>query len=164
MAEGLGTATTFLNRRLVGELTMSHRFAVTFLHDRVLPNPLDLRFQKVSGIGASVATTTIQEGGQNTSQHLYADRVTFPTVRLERGVVVGSPLNLVLTSALSTLTLVRSLVFVTPMDEAGHPLMAWMLVDAVPVSWQVGPLDAALEEVLVETIELGYSSLQRVEL
>jgi hypothetical protein len=41
------------------------RFGVLFLAAGVIPNPLDIRFQKVSGLSAEVETEPLPEGGQN---------------------------------------------------------------------------------------------------
>ena len=41
------------------------RFAVLFLAGGVVPNPLDIRFQRVSGLSMTVDTEPLREGGQN---------------------------------------------------------------------------------------------------
>ena len=64
------------------------RFSVLFLAGGVVPNPLDIRFQRVSGLSAEVETEAVSEGGQN----LYTQRVPrgikYNNLVLERGMVV----------------------------------------------------------------------------
>ena len=48
----------------VDDLVLTHRFGVFFLGG-ALPKSLDLRFQQVSGLGATVETSVADEGGQN---------------------------------------------------------------------------------------------------
>ncbi len=44
---------------------LGFRFGVFFFVAGVVPNPLDIRFKKVSGLTATVATEDHPEGGQN---------------------------------------------------------------------------------------------------
>ena len=46
------------------EILLGFRFGVFFLIGGAIPNPLDVRFQKVRGLSATVTTTTLQQGGQ----------------------------------------------------------------------------------------------------
>ena len=71
-----------------------YRFGVLFLAGGVLPNLLDIRFQKVSGLSATVETTPLKEGGQNLYTQKLPERVSYGNLVLERGFVIDSPLNL----------------------------------------------------------------------
>ena len=59
----------FQERRLQDDIVLGFRFRVLFLIGGAIPNPLDIRFQKVSGLSAEVTTTTLEEGGQNLYTH-----------------------------------------------------------------------------------------------
>ena len=61
-----GLSDIFTERALYADLVLGFRFGVFFFAGGVLPNPLDIRFQKVSGLTAEVSTTDIGEGGQIT--------------------------------------------------------------------------------------------------
>ncbi|NES67156.1 MAG: phage tail protein, partial [Okeania sp. SIO2D1] len=65
----------------IPELTLTENppvgfhFMVVFLIGGFLPNPLDIRFQKVSGISAEIDTTDIREGGENLFRHRLPNHV-----------------------------------------------------------------------------------------
>ena len=79
---------------LLNELLMGFRFGVFFFAGGVIPNPLDIRFKKVRGLSATVKTTQVHEGGQNLYTQLVPTGVEHENLVLERGMVVGSPLNI----------------------------------------------------------------------
>ena len=49
-------------------MPLSHRFGVFFFAAGVIPNPLDIRFQRVSGLTTRVETEPLLTGGRNTSK------------------------------------------------------------------------------------------------
>src|SRR5437764_14648871 len=73
---------------------LSHRFGVFFFATGVIPNPIDIRFQKVSGLNAEVSTDTINEGGQNLYTQRIPTKINYNNLVLERGIVTGSPVNI----------------------------------------------------------------------
>src|SRR5689334_15992873 len=102
------------------------RFGVFFFAGGAIPNPIDIRFQRVSGLSAEVETEPVREGGQN----LYTQRlpvgVTYNNLVLERGMVVGSPLHVEFNAAMSLFKFAASNVLVTLLNESKVPLAAWM--------------------------------------
>ena len=153
--------TTGLAAPLVPE-PLSSRFGVFFLQGGLLPNPVDFRFAKVSGLTSTLATTPLLEGGANLVQHALPDRVTYGNVVLERGVVVGSPLHLQLVATFTALQVAPVDVIVALLGERGEPLTAWMLHRALPVSWSVADLDAASPAIAVESLELAVTRMTRL--
>jgi phage tail-like protein len=145
---------------LQNDLVLGFRFSVLFLAGGVLPNPLDIRFQKVRGLSATVETTSLKEGGQNLYTHKLPERVSYENLVLERGMVIGSPLNLEFNAAMSLFKFAPSNVLVTLLDESKVPLAAWLFVNAYPVKWSTGDLDAGQTGVLIDTLELAYTRMQ----
>jgi phage tail-like protein len=141
---------------------LSHRFGVFFFAGGAVPNPLDFRFQKVSGLGSTVSTEAVDEGGQNIVQHHLPQRVTHDTLVLERGVVVGSPLGVEINAAMSLFRFATSNVLVTVFDQDRRPVVAWLFEKAYPVRWSMSDLDASRHELAVDTIELAYGRVARV--
>ena len=137
------------------------RFGVFFFAGGVSPNPLDIRFQKVSGLSAEVETESVREGGQN----LYTQRlpvgVKYNNLILERGMVVGSPLNLEFNAAMSLFKFAASNVLVTLLSEDKAPLAAWLFMKAYPVKWSTSDLDAE-PRLVIDTMELAYTRMQIV--
>ncbi len=154
----------FKERTAVADLILGFRFGVFFFAGGVRPNPLDIRFARVSGLSAEVKTTTVIEGGQNLYTHRLPERVDRGNLVLERGMVVGSPVSLELNAALNAFTFSPSNVIVTLFSEARLPLAAWMFIKAYPVKWSTADLDASEGKVVIETMELAYTRMQVMEI
>lgn len=144
------------------DLILGSRFAVTFFIGGVVPNPIDIRFQRVSGLSATVDTAPVSEGGQNLHTHRLPKRVTYGNLVLERGFVVGSPLNLEFNAAMSLFQFAPSNVLVTVLNGDGIPLSAWMFLKAYPVRWATADLNAREDQVLIDTLELCYTRMQAI--
>lgn len=81
---------------------LSFNFLVSFygIGDQKIPNALDIRFQKVSGIGMSAGNAkTMRIAGRKI--HL-PDFPEYTNLTLERGHIVGSPLRVELESAFAS--------------------------------------------------------------
>ena len=136
------------------------RFGVLFLAGGALPNPLDIRFQKVSGLSAEVETESVSEGGQNLYTQKLPKGVKYNNLVLERGMVVGSPLNLEFNAAMSLFKFATSNVLVTLLDETKLPLAAWLFLKAYPVKWSTSDLNATDAALVIDTMELAYTRMQ----
>ena len=136
------------------------RFSVLFMAGGVLPNPIDLRFAKVSGLAMTVQTETVTEGGQNLYSQQLPQRVSHGNLTLERGMVVGSPLNLEFNAAFSTFKFATSNVLVTLLSDDRLPLAAWLFMKAWPVKWATSDLDAGQPNLVIDTMELAYGRMQ----
>jgi phage tail-like protein len=141
---------------------LNHRFGVFFFGGGAVPNPIDTRFQKVSGLSVSFQTESITEGGQNLYSHRLPTRATYNNLVLERGLVVSSPLNLEFDAAFSLFRFAPSNVLVTMLSAQSEPLAAWMFINAYPVGWALGDLDASNPAVAINTLELAYSRFQTI--
>ena len=142
------------------DLALGFRFGVFFFAGGVLPNPLDIRFQRVSGLSGEVTTRPVKEGGQNAYTHRLPDRVSYGNLVLERGMVIGSLLNVEFNVALSALEFLPSNVLVTLFGEDQVPLAGWLFIKAYPVKWFTSDLDARQEDIVIDTMELAYERMQ----
>lgn len=143
---------------------LKHRFGVFFFAGGVVPNPLDFRFQKVSGITAEVELETLSEGGQNIYKHRLPKKTTYNNLVLERGYAIGSPLNIEFNAAFSLFKFYPSNVLITLFSDLGIPLGAWLFMKAYPVKWQLSDLDANANEVALDTMELAYTRFQVIKI
>lgn len=143
---------------------LGFRFAVVFFAGGVVPNPIDIRFQRVSGLSATIETTTVAEGGQNLYSHRLPKRVGYGNLVLERGLVVGSPLNLEFNAAMSLFKFAPSNVMVTLLDAGAAPMAAWLFLKAYPVRWATADLDASAERLVIDTLELAYTRMQALRI
>ena len=137
------------------------RFSVWFFAGGVVPNPIDIRFQKVSGLSAEVETEAVREGGQNLYTQRLPQGVKYNNLILERGMVVGSPLNIEFNLAMSLFKFAASNVLVTLLDEGKSPLAAWLFMKAYPVRWSTSDLTAE-PGLVIDTMELAYTRMQIV--
>ena len=142
------------------EPILGFRFGVYFFAGGGIPNPLDIRFQKVSGISAEVKTTTVNEGGQNLYTHRLPEQVEYGNLVLERGMVIGSPMNIEFNAALSLFKFSPSNVTVILFGEDNAPLTAWLFSKAYPVKWATADLNADDKNVVIDTMELAYTRMQ----
>ena len=142
------------------DLILGFRFGVFFFAGGVIPNPLDIRFQKVSGLSAEVKTTPLSEGGQNLYIHRLPEKIDYKNLVLERGMVVGSPLNLEFNAVMSLFKFYPSNVLVTLFNAEQIPVAGWLFIKAYPVKWATLDLDAAEKALVIDTLELAYTRMQ----
>jgi phage tail-like protein len=136
------------------------RFSVLFMVGGVVPNPIDLRFAKVSGLEMRVETETVTEGGQNLYTQKLPQRISHGNLTLERGMVVGSPLNLEFNAAFSAFRFAPCNVLVSLLTDDRVPLAAWLFMKAWPVRWATSDLDAGQPGLVIDTMELAYGRMQ----
>lgn len=141
---------------------LGYRFAVVFLIGGVAPNPIDVLFQRVSGLETSVEMMTLNEGGQNLYSHRLPSRIQAGNLRLERGLVTGSPLVLELNLTFSRFSFSPSNVLVSLLNDAGVPISSWLFMKAYPVKWSISDLDADANRVVIEQVELAYTRMQSI--
>ncbi|OGO00143.1 MAG: phage tail protein [Chloroflexi bacterium RBG_13_51_52] len=139
---------------------VGYYFQVTFFAGGVIPNPLDIRFQKVSGITATVDTETLNEGGENLCTYHLPKGITYENLKLERGMVIGSPLNIEFNAAMSLFQFAPSNVMVSLLSEKSLPIANWLFLKAFPVKWAVSDLDATANAIVVDTMELAFTRFQ----
>ena len=151
-------------RSLTDELILGFRFGVFFFAGGVIPNPLDIRFQKVSGLSAEVSLKEHVEGGQNLYKHQLPVRIEHKNLVLERGMVVGSPIELEFNAAMSLFKFAPSNVLVTLFGEDKVPISGWLFYRAFPVKWSTSDLDAADKKLVVDTLELAYARMQSIRI
>lgn len=158
------------NKFVIPELTLTENppvgfhFMVVFFMAGIVPNSLDIRFQKVSGISAEIETTDIREGGENIFTHRLPNRVNYNNLVLERGMVIGSPLNIEFNVAMSSLKFTPSNVLVMLLNEQSIPLSSWLFQRAYPVKWSTSDLDANANSIVIDTMELAYTRFQSVRI
>lgn len=143
---------------------MTHRFGVFFFACGTIPNPLDIRFQEVSGLQATIKTKPDLSAPASLSKRLIPTGIDYGDLELRRGVVVGSVLAQQINATFNDFKFIRSDVLITIFSEQAVPTSAFLFSEAYPISWQIGGLNAKSEEVLIETMKLSYSHMRTVSL
>jgi phage tail-like protein len=145
-------------------LPLNHRFGVYFFAGGIIPNPIDIYFQKVSGLSMNMEVDTIGEGGQNLYSHRIPKKISYGNLVLERGVPFVSPLGLEFNAAFSLFKFAPSNVLITLFNEDSIPVMSWMFTKAYPVKWSMSDLDASGSSLVIDTMELAYTRFQLIKL
>ena len=150
---------TVMKNPLVG-----YHFQVSVLINGGNPDPIDIRFQKVSGIKARVDTAELIEGGENLFAHSLPRGVRYDNLILERGMVIGSRLSSDFNVPMRLFKFTPSDVLVSLLDENSFPIANWLFMEAFPVQWSISDLDANGNTVVIESMELKYTRFQNVSI
>jgi phage tail-like protein len=142
-----------------GTPLVGYRFAAMFLA-MGLANPVDIRFQKVSGLSMNVETHVLREGGENIQVHNLPDNIKYNNLTLERGLVVGSVLSIAFNETMSLFTFNPTDVLITLLNKDFVPSAAWVCSKAYPVKWSVSDFDANSNTIVIDTMELAYTQLR----
>jgi phage tail-like protein len=132
---------------------------------------VDVKFQSVTGLDATIDTETVKEGGENRFEHVIPTRRKFGPLVLKRGLLgpktsavtdwlkrtfEGEPFNI--QSRNENFKVIDS-VTIKLLGEDHQPLMVWTVTNVWPRSWKIAELNAERGEVLIETLELNYNRL-----
>ena len=143
---------------------MTHRFGVFFFAAGWGLNPLDIRFQEVSGLQAAITTRPDDSAASQLYRKVIPTGIEYSDLVLKRGVVTGSPLAQQVQLAFNDFKLIRSDVIVTIFSEMGVPTGAYIFAEAYPIAWELGGLNANAQEILVDTLTLTYSRARSLSL
>lgn len=120
-------------------------------------NPLDFRFNKVSGLAQEIEVEDIRVGGMNTQMLQLPNRVVHDNLVLERGIFIGSPLTIEFGVAMNLFVTFPGEVLVTLQTPDKIPISAWVYRNAYPVAWSNSDLWSDDNDVAMETMEFAYS-------
>jgi phage tail-like protein len=148
----------------INDLPLSFRFGVFFFVGGLVPNPIDIRFQRVSGLSATVTLKTQAEGGQNLYAHRFPEGISYQNLVLHRSAPLVSPLDIEFNVALSLFKFSASNVLITLFDDNNAPTAGWMFLKTYPVRWATSDLDAGQNGVVIDTMELAYTRMQVMRL
>ncbi len=131
--------------------------------------PVDAAFQEVSGLNITLGTETIREGGENRFVHRVPSTTNYENLVLKRGLMVRSSslsawCTKVLGGGLNT-RIEPKTIKVSLLDanqESGEPLMSWKFVNAYPIRWEVGALNAQQSSIVVESIAFAFNYFETI--
>lgn len=139
---------------------MNHRFGVFFFARGVIPNPLDIRFQEVSGLQASINTRDDPTASSGVVRKKIPNGISYVDLELKRGMIIGSTLRQQVQTAFNDFAFTRSDILLTIYSEIAVPTTAFLFNEAIPVSWEISTLDAKSEEFLIESLKLTYTRMR----
>lgn len=140
--------------------SVSNCFLVNFLFSGVVPSPLDVSFQRVSGLSRELVVSQQREGGENVRNTWLAEKVNHGSLVLERGVMAATPLTVQFDRILRRESTAFVNVVIMLLNPDFLPLTTWTLSRALPVRWQMGDMDANSDTVLINTLELRYQDMR----
>jgi phage tail-like protein len=130
------------------------------------PTPeIDASFQEVSGMDRELELEPLNEGGENGFTYQLPKRGKHPNLVLKRGVVsggsdlatwAGDTIGSYFAAPIEPRTLVVHL-----LNHARDPLISWTFYNAYPVKWVTSPLNSTESKILVETLEMAYTTVKR---
>ncbi len=125
---------------------------------------IDAAFQEVSGIDPRVDLEEVVEGGLNSHVHQLPGVTKHPNLVLKRGYVTKSS-SLARWASQSVGGTLGAPIQVQTLNirllgSDGQTLVTWTFLNAWPVRWEVGTLDASNSDaVLTQTLEFAYATV-----
>lgn len=127
------------------------------------------RFTEVSGLEVSVAVEEVAEGGENGFVHKLPGRMSWPNVRLTRGVTQNDHFLAWLNKSsgegfgAAKNKLGRTTVAITMTGLDGTRLRTWELEGAFAVSWTGPRFASSSSEMLTEELEIAHHGFRARE-
>jgi phage tail-like protein len=119
-------------------------------------------FSECTGLQAELEVQEYREGGVNTYVHRFPTRMKHPVLTLRRGIVDRAIWDWY-ESILEGAHPFRRIGSISVLDPAGAGTVAkWEFKGAFPSNWKGPELNAAQNNVAVETFELSHEGLKRV--
>jgi phage tail-like protein len=124
---------------------------------------LDAAFQEVSGVESHVTVEEVPEGGQNAYVHQVPGVTKHGNLVLKRGYMTKDSRFArwsaqTVGSSLGT-PIVTQVVNVCLLGATGQPVVTWTFSNAWPVKWEATGFNAKSNDVLIESIELAYTTV-----
>jgi phage tail-like protein len=113
-------------------------------------------FTQVTGFSSQVDVLEYAEGGQNTFVHRLPTRTKQGNITLKRGVITSD--TALVTWYQKTVVQAQPVTLViTLRDTADKPIRTWNFVNAYPVKWTGGDMNAGGTEFLTESLEVAHN-------
>lgn len=126
-------------------------------------------FAQFSGVKMQVDTVQVRTGADVRGVHSHIPALThFQNVTFTKGVIGDNDFLEWILSAAPDATAaptgksVRRTLNIVALDDKGNRGITWSLLNAVPVSYELAPMDGSQSTVLSETIEFAITGFKRV--
>ncbi len=126
-------------------------------------SPLDVAFQKVSGLQLSVETDPYVELGENRFSHALPKQIKYNDLVLERGLTPASGVTSWARDAIDNFEFQPINVLVSLLNAQHLPLFSWYVVNAIPIGLEISGFDAMDgKSVVIETLTLKYQYFKKI--
>ncbi|AFZ24177.1 conserved hypothetical phage tail region protein [Cylindrospermum stagnale PCC 7417] len=119
-------------------------------------------FTECQGLGVTIKTEKILEGGVNDQQKVLLNPAEFSDVTLKRGITDDLTFWNWINKTLSGKPERRN-VNILVFNQAGETMQCWTLLAAVPTGWKAPSLSADSTTVAIEELTLTYEGLKVVD-
>lgn len=140
-------------------------FIVSF-EPRILgsyPGIPDVGFQEVSGLTSEITIEEYREGGENRFAHRLPNPASYSNIVLKRGTLIGSSLIRWYKESVENFIFEPFDLIIILQDENHLPVLAWNVISAIPVKWEVSGMNAMESQVMVESVELSYQYFKGID-
>lgn len=147
----------------MAESVSAHDYLPAF-HFKVMIGKSEIAFKEVSGLGVELETEDVMEGGGYGYVYRLPKPAKSKNLVLKRA-LQKSPdgLDEWITNALANFVFDLRDVIVTLVDEKDQNVKKWQFFGAYPLKVSYGDLDSVKNELLIQTLELAYSSQKYVD-
>ena len=127
------------------------------------------QFSEVSGLSVEVQVEQVEEGGENQFVHKLPGRMSWPNIKLKRGVIQSDNLFAWLRESSGDgyagkgNKLERRTGAITLLALDGTRLRAWNVVDAFAVRWTGPSFDASATGTATEELEIAHHGFQSTQ-
>ncbi len=122
---------------------------------------VDVAFQSVSGLTATIETETMSSGGSNNNDFTLPTKVSYANLVLKRGLKkFPSALTDWCENAFENFRFQPVDIVIVLMDEKHEPIMSWYISKAIPIKYEMGEMNAEAMAIMVETFELKYEKFK----
>ncbi len=124
------------------------------------------QFSEVQGLSVEVNVEQVEEGGENQFVHKLPGRMTWPNIRLKRGVIQSDNLFAWLRETSGEgyagrgNKLERRTAAITMLALDGSRLRAWNVVEAFAVKWSGPSFSATSSDPVTEELEIAHHGFQ----
>ena len=113
-------------------------------------------FTQVTGFSSQVDVLEYAEGGQNTFVHRLPTRTKQGNITLKRGVITSD--TALVTWYQKTVVQAQPVTLViTLRDTTDKPIRTWNFINAYPIKWTGGDMNAGGTEFLTESLEVAHN-------
>jgi phage tail-like protein len=124
---------------------------------------VDMSFSEVSGIGSSLQTEEVAEGGNNTFKYKLPKPSSHQNLVLKRALSTAPSLLIKWANeGIQNFNFSPCVVVVSLLNNNHIPIKVWSFHNAYPIKLEVSGINAKNAELVIETLELAYNYSNRI--
>jgi len=122
---------------------------------------MDSSFQEVSGLKVTIDTEPKKEGGDNNFVHHLPKQPKYENLVLKRCLLYNSKLDKWCRDAIENFKFDPKDIKLSLLGANGGSLASWSIIQAYPISWELGNLNSTSNQLAIETLTLKYKLFRK---